>query len=89
MSTAREIEEAIRSLSPSERDKLLHQIPQIFPEFAGDSEWDRITHDECPRPSLTDLLDGYEADLTANPEAFPKVAEDLRLVRSHRGESIP
>jgi len=30
MSTAQEIEDAIRSLSPSEREKLLQHIPQIF-----------------------------------------------------------
>ena len=76
MSTAQEIEKAIRSLSPAERDKLLHQIPQIFPEFAGDSEWDRIARDERARSTLTDLLNRYEADLTENPETFPKVAED-------------
>jgi hypothetical protein len=76
MSTAQEIEIAIRALSVLERDKLLHQIPQIFPEFAGDSEWERITHDERPRPALSDLLNRYEADLTANPESFLKVAED-------------
>ena len=36
MSTAQEIEEAIRGLPPTERDKLLQHIPQLFPEFAGD-----------------------------------------------------
>ena len=63
MSTAQEIEDAIRSLSPAEREKLLRHIPKIFPEFAGDSEWDRITHDERARPALSGLLNGYEAEL--------------------------
>ena len=75
MSTAQEIENAIRSLSPSEREKLLRHIPQIFPEFAGDSEWERIASDERPRPALTERLNRYEADLSADPDKFPKVAE--------------
>jgi hypothetical protein len=33
MSTAQEIESAIRSLSPTERDKLARHIPQLFPEI--------------------------------------------------------
>ena len=37
MSTAQEIENAIRSLSAAERDKLVQHIPQLFPEFAGDT----------------------------------------------------
>jgi hypothetical protein len=41
MSTAQEIEEAIRGLPPAERDKLLQHI-RLFPEFAGDEEWNRI-----------------------------------------------
>ena len=48
MSTAREIEEAIRSLPASERDKLLHHLPGLFPEFAGDTEWERIFYFEVP-----------------------------------------
>jgi hypothetical protein len=32
MSTAQEIEETIRGLPPTERDKLLQHIPQLFPE---------------------------------------------------------
>lgn len=75
MSTAQEIENAIRALSPSGRDKLLQHIPQIFPEFADDSEWERILRDERPRPALSEPLNRYEADLSAHPEKFPKVAE--------------
>jgi hypothetical protein len=65
MSTAQEIEDAIRSLSPSERAKLLQHLPHILPEFAGDQEWDRIIGDERPRPALSQLLDRYEAGLEA------------------------
>ena len=75
MSTAQEIENAIRSLSPSEREKLLQHIPTIFPEFAGDSEWARITHDERPRPELSKMLNRYEAEISEDPQKFPKVAE--------------
>ena len=75
MSTAQEIEDAIRALSPAERDKLVEHIPQLFPEFGGDAEWERIMQDERPRSSLTNLLNRYEADLDRDPEAFPKVAE--------------
>ncbi|HKP02146.1 MAG TPA: hypothetical protein VJU77_02190 [Chthoniobacterales bacterium] len=75
MSTAQEIENAIRSLSPSERDKLVQHIPQLFPEFAGDSEWERITQDDKPRPALTELLNLYDAELTHDSRPFPKVAE--------------
>ena len=75
MSTAQEIENAIRALPASERDKLLRHIPQIFPEFAGDSEWERIALDERPRPALTELLDRYETDFDRDREKFPRVAE--------------
>lgn len=37
MSTAQEIENAIRSLSPAERDKLFQHIPLLFPEFGDDA----------------------------------------------------
>ncbi|HAK06568.1 MAG TPA: hypothetical protein DCO65_04760 [Spartobacteria bacterium] len=62
MSTAREIEDAIRSLPGAERDKLLHNIPDLFPELSGDAQWERIIADERPRPALTELLDKTEAE---------------------------
>jgi hypothetical protein len=75
VSTAQEIENAIRSLSLAEREKLVQHIPQLFPEFSRDSEWERIVHDDRPRPALTELLNRYEADQARDSEAFPKVAE--------------
>ena len=72
MSTAQEIENAIRLLSPVERNKLLHHIPQLFPEFAGDADWERIAKDERPRPALTEMLNRYESEIAT----FPKVAEE-------------
>ena len=73
MSTAREIEEAIRTLPAAERDKLLQHIPALFPEFAGDAEWERIIHDERARPKLSGLLDETEEQLRSNPNTLPKV----------------
>jgi hypothetical protein len=75
MSTAQEIENAIRSLSPAERTKLVQHIPQLFPEFGGEPEWERIADDDRPRPALTKLLNRYQADLTRDSEALPKIAE--------------
>jgi hypothetical protein len=37
VSTAQEIENAIRNLPLAEREKLLQHLPQLFPEFAGAS----------------------------------------------------
>jgi hypothetical protein len=76
VSTAQEIENAIRSLPPAEREKLVQHLPQLFPEFAGDEQWERIAQDDRPRPALTELLNRYEADLGKDPEKFPRVAED-------------
>jgi hypothetical protein len=75
MSTAREIEEAIRSLPASERDKLLHNIPDLFPELSGDAQWERILQDERPRPALTQMLDEIEHAFRRKPGDFPEVAE--------------
>ena len=75
MGTAQEVENAIRSLPAAEREKLAQHIPQLFPEFAGDSEWERIARDNRPRPALTELLNSYEVDLARDPIAFPKIAE--------------
>jgi hypothetical protein len=76
VSTAQEIENAIRALPPAERDKLVQHIPQLFPEFGGDLEWERIAQEDRPRPALTELLNRYETDLARDSDAFPKVAED-------------
>jgi len=79
MSTAREIEEAIRTLPSSERDKLLRHIPALFPELAGDAEWERIIQDERLRPELSKLLDETEEQLRQNPNAFSQMkASDFK-----------
>jgi uncharacterized protein YjgD (DUF1641 family) len=73
VSTAQQIEEAIRSLEKTERDKLLQHLPQLFPELAGDAEWERIIRDERQRPELTRLLDETEEQLRRNPDSLPEV----------------
>ena len=67
MSTAHEIEKAIRSLPTSERNKLLKTIPDLFPELSGDVEWARIIRDERPRPDLTQVINETEAEFRAHP----------------------
>jgi hypothetical protein len=75
VSTAQQIEEAIRSLEKSERDKLLQHVPQLFPELAADFEWEHFIRDDQPRPGLTASLDSCEACLSKESDAYPKVAE--------------
>ena len=73
MSTAQQIEEAIRSLEKTERDKLLQHLPQLFPELAGDAEWERIIRDERQRPELTRLLDETEEQLRRDPNSLSEL----------------
>ncbi|HEY2799606.1 MAG TPA: hypothetical protein VGI85_03365 [Chthoniobacterales bacterium] len=75
MSTAQQIEDAIRTLEKTERDKLLQHLPQLFPELAVDPGWESILRDERPRRAFSALADRYEADLSAEPDCYPKVAE--------------
>jgi len=73
VSSAREIEHAIRSLPASERNKLLHHIADLFPELSGDAEWECIITDERPRPALAELLDKMEAEFQRDRDAFPEL----------------
>jgi len=73
VSTAQQIEEAIRSLKKTERDKLLQHLPQLFPELAGDAEWERIIRDERQRPELTRLLDETEEQLRRDPNSLSEL----------------
>jgi hypothetical protein len=75
MSTAVEIEAAIRMLSPVEREKLIKDLPVLLPELDGDLAWNRIIGDTRPRPALTALLDQVEADYKKNPAAFPEIKD--------------
>jgi hypothetical protein len=71
MSTAHEIEAAIRMLSPVEREKLIQDLPVLLNELDGDLVWNRIIGDTRARPGLTALLDQAEAEYKANPADSP------------------
>jgi hypothetical protein len=75
MSTAKEIEVAIQALSPTEREKLVEDLPSILPELRGEAAWQRIIHDSRPRPALTALGDKIAAEMKANPERFPEIRD--------------
>ena len=82
MSTATEIAEAIRSLSATEREKLLHHLPDLLPEIEGDSAWERIIKDARPRAGLTALVNETEATFKQNPDSFAKInLEDFEKER--------
>jgi hypothetical protein len=75
MSTAHEIEAAIRTLSPVEREKLIKDLPVLLSELDGDMAWNRVVGDTRTRPVLTALLDQVEADYKRNPAAFPQIED--------------
>jgi hypothetical protein len=75
MSTVKEIEDAIRALSKEERARLADDLPEILPELNGDAEWRRIIDDPRPRPLLNALLDDLDAQIKANPNAFPEIGD--------------
>lgn len=75
MSTVSEIEEAIKALPPSERERLAENLPSILPELRGDLIWQRIIEDERPRPELSALGDGIAASFKTRPEQFPEVRD--------------
>ena len=75
MNTIQEIEAAIRSLSPEERQKLAEDLPGLVPELDGDAAWERIIRDSRARPALSALVDRIEAEFQRNPDAFPEIKE--------------
>jgi hypothetical protein len=75
VSTIEEIEAAIRSLSPDERQKLAEDLPGLVPEMDGDAAWERIIHDSRPRPNFSALVDQIETEFRRNPNAFPEIQE--------------
>jgi hypothetical protein len=76
VNTIQEIEAAIRSLSPAERQKLAENLPALVPELDGDAKWERIIHDPRPRPALEKLLDETEAEREKHPEKFRETSDD-------------
>jgi hypothetical protein len=75
MSTVAEIEAAIKALPSAERERLAEDLPSILPELNGDLKWQRIIHDDQPRPALTALGDEIAAQLKKNPAAFPEMRD--------------
>lgn len=75
MSTIQEIEAAIRSLSPQERQRLAEDLPALVPELDADAKWERIIRDQRPRPALEKLLDEVEAEYAQHPEKFRETSE--------------
>ncbi len=75
MSTVVEIENAIRRLSPAEREHLAEDLPSILPELNGDLKWEKITNDSRPRPALTALGDDIAAQFKKNPAAFSEMRD--------------
>ena len=68
MSTAVEIEAAIRTLSPTERKKLVHDLPALLPELDGDEAWKRIIEDSTPGPALSAFADAIDAEHQRSPQ---------------------
>lgn len=62
MSTVAEIEEAIKALPPTERERLAENLPTILLELRGDLIWQRLINDERPRPALSALGDQVKAN---------------------------
>ena len=73
MSTAIEIEAAIKSLSSSERKKLVRDLPALLPELDGDEAWKRIIEDATPNSALSVFADAVDAERQRNPNGFPEI----------------
>ena len=75
MSTVKEIEAAIRSLAPAQREELVRDLPKILPELDGDAAWERIIRDPAVRPGFTAMLNDVEAEYQQDPAAIPEIRE--------------
>lgn len=62
MSTAQEIEAAIRQLPPGERAKLVQALPTLLPELDGDAAWAQIAADAKPRAGFSAMVNELEAE---------------------------
>lgn len=76
MSTVKEIEAAIRSLAPAQREQLVKDLPGLLPELDGDAAWEKIIRDACPRPGFTTLLNEVQTEYRRDPKAFPEITEN-------------
>jgi hypothetical protein len=75
VSTVAEIEAAIKALPSAERERLAENLPSILPELNGDLKWQRIVHDDQPRPALTALGDEIAAQFKKDPTKFREVSQ--------------
>jgi len=75
MSTVAEIEAAIKTLPPAERERLADDLPSILPELNGDLKWQRIIHDARTRPALSALGDEIAAQFGKNPGSFSELRD--------------
>ena len=75
MTTVAEIEDAIKALPPTERERLAEDLPSILPELQGDLVWPRIINDDRARSALSDLGDRIDAQFKANPEQFAEIKD--------------
>ena len=75
MSTAKEIEASILALPPTEREKLVADLPALLPELNGDANWTGIVHDSRPRRALSASGDEIETQYKANPDQFPEIKD--------------
>jgi hypothetical protein len=75
MSTVEEIETAIRSLRPEERERLVYRLPEVLPESDEEGPWKRIIRDARPRTDLTRLGDEIGLALKSDPEVFPEISD--------------
>jgi hypothetical protein len=69
MSTAQEIEAAIRRLPAAERAKLVSALPSLLPELDGDAAWTRIAEDPNPRARFSAMVNEIEAEYRRPPRA--------------------
>ena len=75
MSSLQEIELAITGLSAEDQVKLVHDLPSLLPEQAGDLAWQRILRDPTPSPSLSALADAVDAEYQRDPNAFSEIKD--------------
>jgi hypothetical protein len=76
MSTAQEIENAIRALPQNERQKLIEDLPSVLPELSTSDEWLNVLNDPRPRPALSALGDSVAAEIKNDPAAYPIISEE-------------
>jgi hypothetical protein len=73
MNTVQEIEAAIRSLAPQQREQLAKDLPALLPELDGDAAWEKIIRDARPRPAFSAFIGQAEDECRNNPNAFPEI----------------